>query len=56
MKYITCCIHQFMRPKRNFYISIEGVGDCRICTPDKENKKCKRYFPITVVTFEVGEG
>jgi hypothetical protein len=24
----------------------EGVGDCRTCTPDDKNKKCKKYFPI----------
>lgn len=45
------CLNQFIRP--TIYIPMEGVGDCRICQPSKDNKYCKHYYPIPVRTFYV---
>jgi hypothetical protein len=47
------CIHQVMRPKEP--ILREGVGDCRICTPDEKNKECRAYYPITWAYVNVEE-
>ena len=46
------CLHQFLRP--TVYIKLEGVGDCRICKYNPiENRKCKRYRPVSVIIIEV---
>lgn len=35
---------------------IKGVGDCKKCTPHKDNKYCKMYYPITKLgEFKVKE-
>ena len=45
------CLHQFVRP--TIHIPIEGVGNCMKCTPSEDNKNCKRYCPINLMTVEV---
>ena len=41
-KVMKICLYQFS--KGNFHE--EGVGDCSVCVPDENNKKCKMYYPI----------
>jgi hypothetical protein len=40
------CFYQIFETKEK--IPIEGVGYCKDCKPDKNNKNCKGYFPINV--------
>jgi len=35
------------------YMEREGVGNCTICTPHKDNKNCRLYCPITIMTYTV---
>jgi hypothetical protein len=48
------CLRQWIRP-RGPYVKIEGVGDCNICKPHKDNLNCKLYYPINISTFTVKE-
>jgi hypothetical protein len=48
---LKICLRQLIRPDSN--LNIEGVGDCTMCKKDKENKKCKMYYPITVQNYTV---
>lgn len=46
----TICLNQFIRPQ--FYILQSGVGNCKICTPDKNNIMCKAYYPVYIRKIE----
>ena len=50
----TCCLHQVFR-SRILKIEVHGIGDCRICTSDKENKNCLRFCPVVINNFDVKE-
>ncbi|MFA5153862.1 MAG: hypothetical protein WC554_15025 [Clostridia bacterium] len=49
MKQILCFYQVF---KSVFSEKQEGCGDCSICVPNSENKKCLKYLPITIWSFE----
>jgi len=34
-------------------VTVEGVGDCSICLPDKNNKYCKNYIRINITIIEI---
>jgi hypothetical protein len=42
-------------PSNSTKIKMDGVGDCEICIPHNDNKHCRRYYPITITTFEIKE-
>jgi len=48
------CYYQFFKPV-NPDFSVRNGGNCHICIPDKDNKKCGGYLPITITTFLVKE-
>lgn len=48
------CLNQWIRPEES-KIHIDGVGNCRVCTPHVDNINCKRYYPITITIYEVKE-
>ena len=53
---IKICLHnkkgQKQRPGDS--IKLDGEGNCYECDYDPENNKnCKRFYPITIQTFEV---
>jgi hypothetical protein len=50
---LKLCIQQVFRPKYVPKIKIEGVGDCSVCKPDKNNRNCRNYYPITINIVEV---
>jgi len=45
------CIYQ--NTKFKVHPPIEGVGDCTVCTPDPDNKNCRKYCEVQFRTFEV---
>ena len=48
------CINQIFRPKSDIGIIIEGAGNCYTCRYDSSNnKKCKHYYPIKIMTYTV---
>jgi hypothetical protein len=46
------CLHQ-MSKKTDYHIPIEGKGNCNICKPGDDNKKCIMYYPIRIRRFYV---
>jgi len=53
---IKICLHnkkgQKQRPGDS--IQLEGEGNCYECDYDPENNKnCRKFYPITIQTFEV---
>jgi len=32
---------------------VKGVGDCTVCVPDKNNKNCRMYYPISINIVEI---
>jgi hypothetical protein len=40
------CLHQLETNK--YFMPREGVGDCRVCKPDRDNINCKAYYPINL--------
>lgn len=55
---MECCLHnkKGLEPASGTSIKLSGEGDCYECIYDSENNKnCKKFYPITIVTFEVIE-
>lgn len=48
------CINQLVRSKEKIPAYIRGnrIGDCTICKPCKDNKKCPAYTPIGLIEIE----
>ena len=48
------CINQIFRPEVDVGIINKDSGNCYKCTYDlRNNKKCKDYYPIKVMTYKV---
>jgi len=45
---IIRCLHQIFRPERPMEPMIEGMGDCYHCIPDKFNRQCVGYVPVSL--------
>ena len=54
MKVIKLCVYNKRGSKQELNIQFEGQGDCYICEYDPiENRKCDRFYEITIITLEV---
>jgi len=49
---VVKCLHQ---GEKTYGFINKGYGNCEICKPDEQNKKCPAYYPIGVYVFYVSE-
>jgi hypothetical protein len=45
------CLNQWIKPQ--YIFKQEGVGNCKVCAPNEDNKNCSRYYPIRVFQINV---
>ena len=45
------CINQVFRPEKN--ATVQGMGNCVTCMPDKDNYKCAGYQPVNITIYQV---
>jgi hypothetical protein len=50
---LKCCLRHFVRPESP--LNRKGVGDCTVCEPHEDNKKCAMYVEITYVVCDIKE-
>ena len=54
MKTKKVCLHNKAGQKQKSFMKMDGGGNCHKCIFDEtENKKCQRFYPITVMIEEV---
>ena len=50
----TICLHKIFGSSCDISVKVEGVGDCKTCIKDENNKYCRCYYPITIYNLDVG--
>lgn len=48
----TICLHNKSGAEQKSFMPVPGIGNCYKCTFNKENKNCKKFYPITVRIME----
>ena len=53
MKIKKVCLHNKSNTKQTSFMAISNTGNCHKCIFDEtENKKCQRFYPITIMIEE----
>lgn len=51
MEKVVWCLNHLFPPKH--FAPMNGVGNCKICIPDKDNVMCKGYKALIINIMEI---